>query len=107
MKSNQVELPGAEECLVSKAATFFAPDYAPQMSVSEWQESQKEDKNIEKILNLLEEDKLMKYKRRWRRSTKLPEIKEISFLDKWDTIPNSSIETSSQTCGSISLTSLI
>ena len=36
MKSNQVELPEAEECLVSKAAAFFAPDYAPQMSLSEW-----------------------------------------------------------------------
>ena len=39
MKSSQVEVPGAEECLVSKAATFFAQDYAPQMSISEWQAS--------------------------------------------------------------------
>ena len=39
MKSSQVEVPGAEECLVSKAATFFAPDYAPQMSILEWQAS--------------------------------------------------------------------
>ena len=62
MKSNQVEVPGAEECLVSKVATFFAPDYVPQMSISEWRESQREDENIEKILNLIEEDKLMKYK---------------------------------------------
>ena len=64
MKSNQIEVPGAEECLVSKAATIFALDYTPQMSLSEWWESQKEDSNIEKILNLMEEDKLMRYKPR-------------------------------------------
>ena len=62
MKSSQVEVPGAEDCLVSKAATFFAPDYVPQMSISEWQASQREDENIKKILDLMEKDKLMKYK---------------------------------------------
>ena len=40
MKSNQVEILGTEECLVSKAATFFAPDYAPNMSILEWRASQ-------------------------------------------------------------------
>ena len=64
MKSNQVEVPGAEECLVSKAATFFAPDYAPQMSISEWQASQKDDESIMKILDCMERDNLMKYKPR-------------------------------------------
>ena len=64
MKSNQVEVPGAEECLVSKAATFFAPDYAPQMSISEWQASQKDDESIMKILDRMERDNLMKYKPR-------------------------------------------
>ena len=62
MKSCQVEVPGAEDCLVSKAAAFFAPDYAPQMSISEWQASQREDENIKKIVDLMEKDKLMKYK---------------------------------------------
>ena len=64
MKSNQVELPGTEECLVSRAATFFAPDYAPQMSISEWQTSQREDASILKILDLIDKDRLMKYKPR-------------------------------------------
>ena len=64
IKSSQVEVPGAEECLVSKAATFFAPDYVPQMSILEWQASQREDENIKKILDLMEKDKLMKYKPR-------------------------------------------
>ena len=48
MKSVQIELPEVDECLVSKAATFFAPDYAPNMSISEWQASQLEDENIAK-----------------------------------------------------------
>ena len=64
MKSNQAKLPGTEECLVSKAATFFAPDYVPQMSISEWQTSQREDTNILKILDLIDKDGLMKYKPR-------------------------------------------
>ena len=59
MKSNQAKLPGTEECLVSKAATFFA-----QMSISEWQTSQREDTNILKILDLIDKDRLMKYKPR-------------------------------------------
>ena len=64
MKSNQAELPGTEECLVSRAATFFAPDYAPQMSISEWRTSQREDASILKILDLIDKDRLMKYKPR-------------------------------------------
>ena len=64
MKSNQVEVPGTKECLVSKAATFFAPNYAPQMSICEWQASQKDDESIMKILDLMERDNLMKYKPR-------------------------------------------
>ena len=43
MKSNQIEVPDVTECLVSKAAAFFAPDYAPNMFISEWQVSQQED----------------------------------------------------------------
>ena len=62
MKSSEVEVPGAKECLVSKAATFFTPDYAPQMSISEWQASQKDDENIMKILDVMESDNLMRYK---------------------------------------------
>ena len=65
MKSNQIEVPEVEECLVSKAAAFFAPDYAPNMSISEWQTSQQEDGNISKILDLMEKNQLMKYKPKW------------------------------------------
>ena len=64
MKSVQIELPEAEECLVSKAATFFAPDYAPNMSISEWQASQLNNENIAKIVQLMEQERLMKYKPR-------------------------------------------
>ena len=50
MKSTRVEVPEVTECLVSKAAAFFTPDYAPNMPLSEWQVSQQEDVNIRKIL---------------------------------------------------------
>ena len=33
MKSIQIEMPEVEECLVSKAATFFAPDNVPNMLI--------------------------------------------------------------------------
>ena len=62
MKSGQIELPEVDECLVSKAAAFFAPDYAPNMSISEWQASQLEDESIAKVVKLIEQEKLMKYK---------------------------------------------
>ena len=98
MKSNQVEVPGVEECLVSKAATFFTPDYAPQMSISEWQASQKEDESIMKILDLMERDNLMKYKPRrddGGGSMELSEITEIPHPNKWHITSNGSTEASS------------
>ena len=64
MKSVKIELQEVDECLVSKAATFFAPDYAPNMSISEWQASQLEDENIAKIVKLMDQERLMKYKPR-------------------------------------------
>ena len=62
MKSIQIEMLEAEECLVSKAATFFAPDYMPNMLISEWQSSQQEDESIAKIIKLIDQERLMKYK---------------------------------------------
>ena len=64
MKSSQIEMPEVDECLVSKAAAFFALDYAPNMSISEWQASQQEDESIAKILKLMGQEQLMKYKPR-------------------------------------------
>ena len=62
MKSIQIEMPEVEECLVSKAAAFFAQDYVPNMSISEWQTSQQEDESIAKIVKLMDQERLMKYK---------------------------------------------
>ena len=62
MKSIQIEMPEADKCLVSKAAAFFAPDNMPNMSISEWQCSQQEDESIAKIIKLLDQERLMKYK---------------------------------------------
>ena len=65
MKSDLTGLPDGDKCLISKAAAFFAPDYALNMSISEWCSSQKEHKNVAKILKSIEDDQLMKYKSRW------------------------------------------
>ena len=61
LKSGEIQIPQAEETLVSKAATFFAPDYAPNMSLGEWRGSQKEDPHIAKILTLIDKGLLEKY----------------------------------------------
>ena len=37
------------------------PDYAPQMSWGEWQQEQKADKNIAKVIDLIEKGELRKY----------------------------------------------
>ena len=62
LKSTEVQLPQAKETLVSKAAVFFAPDYAPIMSLGEWRSSQWEDPDIAKILVLLDKELLEKYR---------------------------------------------
>ena len=62
LNSGEAYVPQAEETLVSKAATFFAPDYAPNMSIGEWRASQKEDPNLSKILNLIEKGTLERYR---------------------------------------------
>ena len=62
LKSGEICLPQAEETLVSKAATFFAPDYAPNMSIGEWRASQKEDQNLSKIMHLMEKGTLERYR---------------------------------------------
>ena len=60
MKSDQISWP-LEENIIAKAAPFFTPDYAPQMSWGEWQQEQRNDENISKIINLIESDELKKY----------------------------------------------
>ena len=61
MKSDRISCP-LEEGIVSKAAHFFAPDYAPQMLWGEWQQEQRDDENISKIINLMENQELHKYR---------------------------------------------
>ena len=60
MKSDWISWP-PEESVIAKVAHFFAPDYAPQMSWGEWQQEQKADKNIAKVIDLIEKDELRKY----------------------------------------------
>ena len=49
MKSDQISLP-LEESIIAKAAHFFTPHYAPQMSWGEWQQEQRRDENISKVI---------------------------------------------------------
>ena len=51
-----------EQSVISLAAQFFAPDYAPKMSIGEWRKEQEEDFAISKIMQLMHNDLLFKYK---------------------------------------------
>ena len=55
-------IPLERECVVSLAAQFFAPDYAPRMSRGEWREEQRKDFPIRKIVTLLEEGTLFEFR---------------------------------------------
>ena len=57
-------LPLGRGTVVSLAAQFFAPDYAPQMTRGEWREEQKRDEAIGKILSLMEKGTLFEFKGR-------------------------------------------
>ena len=54
--------PQGEQSVISLAAQFFAPDYAPKMSIGEWRKEQEEDFAISKIMQLMHNDLLFKYK---------------------------------------------
>ena len=60
MKRYRISWP-LEESVIVTAAHFFAPDYAPQMSWGEWQQEQKADENIAKVIDLIEKGELRKY----------------------------------------------
>ena len=61
MKSDRISWPMGEK-IVMKAAQFFAPDYAPQMTWGEWQLEQRKDENIAMIISLMERNELQKYR---------------------------------------------
>ena len=48
--------------LVSKAAQFFAANYVPQISGPEWKQLQRKDDAVGRIVKLIEDDKLAKYR---------------------------------------------
>ena len=45
--------PQGEQSVISLAAEFFAPDYAPKMSIGEWGKEQEKDSAISKIIQLM------------------------------------------------------
>ena len=61
-KAEDVCAPQGEQSVISLAAQFFAPDYAPKMSIGEWKKEQEEDFAISKIMQLMHNDQLFKYR---------------------------------------------
>ena len=55
-------VPQGEQSIISLAAQFFAPDYAPKMSIGEWQQEQEKDIAISKIMQLMRDNLLFKYR---------------------------------------------
>ena len=55
-------VPQGEQSVISLAAQFFAPDYTPKMSIGEWQQEQEKDTAICKIVKLMRDDLLFKYR---------------------------------------------
>ena len=55
-------VPQIQESVISFAAQFFAPDYAPKMSPNEWRIEQEKDPAIKTIINLIESDSLFKHR---------------------------------------------
>ena len=55
-------IPQAQESVVSLAAQFFAPDYAPKMSPNEWRNEQNSDPAIHKMIQLVESGSLFSYR---------------------------------------------
>ena len=55
-KADDACLPLGVESVVSLAAQFFSPDYAPKMNMNEWRKEQEKDQAINKILLLIQED---------------------------------------------------
>ena len=57
-----IKFPGLlKKALLQEPLIFFAPDYAPQMSWREWQQEQRADENISKVIGLIERGELKKY----------------------------------------------
>ena len=61
-KADDVCVPLGVERVVSMAAQFFSLDYAPKMNVVEWRREQEKDQAIGKMLSLIKEDQLFKYR---------------------------------------------
>ena len=61
-KAEDVCVPLGVKSVVSMAAQFFPVDFAPKMNTAEWRKEQEKDQAISKLLSLLKEDWLFKYR---------------------------------------------
>ena len=62
MKAETPCVPQGEQSVILPVAQFFAPDYAPRMSIAEWRQEQEKDAAICKILQLIRDNSLFKYR---------------------------------------------
>ena len=51
----EMVLPLEEDTVISMAAQFFAPDYAPNIEMKEWIQLQQQDPTINHVINLLKQ----------------------------------------------------
>ena len=61
-KTEDACIPLGAQSIVSMAAQFFSPDYALKMTITEWKREQEKDQAIGKLLSLMKEDQLFKYR---------------------------------------------
>ena len=61
-KAEDVCVPLGVKSVVYMAAQFISPDYAPKMNTAEWRKELEKDQAIGKVLSLLKEDQLFKYR---------------------------------------------
>ena len=68
-KAENPYVPMERESVVSMAAQFFAPNYAPQMSLEEWRQEQNKDLAISKVVTLIKNGSLLEFRNGQNQST--------------------------------------
>ena len=72
-------VPQAQENIISFAAQFFVPDYAPKMNQNEWRIEQEKDPAIKAIIDLIESESLFNH---WSSRNENPEVQNYLKVRK-------------------------
>ena len=76
-------MPQGEQSVISLAAKFFAPDYTPKMSIGEWRKEQENDSAIWKIIQLMCDDLLFKYRSTWNEDSEVQNYLKVRKTCAW------------------------